>query len=234
VVIVVVATFQTDAGRLVIDELIEESERPREVEAVSTDALVFAFTTAASEDVAIPTRVSVFALIAVWLLVIAEPSELVAVSRSESVARLPDVSPAPVRVRVVAPHISAAIAVPDVRVREPADQMSATSVPKEVRVLPENAQMELGNVAESDDEAFSIAVSITGFISAAMVVVETMLEVISNVLSPFTKLPFTADPQLMTVGHTPTMEVGVNEYSYQLLAEALIAAAFTAVAPVGS
>jgi hypothetical protein len=65
VVIVVVATFHTDAGREESDELIEVRDAPRDVEAVSTDVLVFAFTTAASEDVAIPTRVSVFVLIAV-------------------------------------------------------------------------------------------------------------------------------------------------------------------------
>ncbi len=74
-----VPAAHTLAGMEVIEEAIEERVEPSEVEAVSTVAFVFAFTTAASELVAIPTRVSVFALIAVWLFEMAEPRDEVAV-----------------------------------------------------------------------------------------------------------------------------------------------------------
>jgi hypothetical protein len=152
VVMVVVATFQTAAGSALMDE-------PSEVEAVSTALLVFAFmtvakdevatatllsvfafTTAARDEDAIPTRVSVFALIAVWLFVMAEPRDDVAVCTSLSVARLPVVSPAPVRVRVAALHTSLA------------------SVPKPVRVRTEAFQTLIGmEVASEEDAASTVA-----------------------------------------------------------------------------
>ncbi len=252
VVIVVVATFHTAAGSVVIDEAIEPSESPSEVEAVSTVVLVFAFMTVASELEAMPTRVSVFALIAVWLLVIAEPRDEVAVCTSLSVARLPLVSPAPVsvrvpfvqtsaakvpkpvRVRVPEAHMSAASVPKVVSERVPFAQMSATSVPKEVRVLPENAQMEFGRVAARDEEAFATAVFVFAFTSAATEDDETRLSVISKVLSPRTRLPFPELPQVMNAGQMPLVSAGVKEYSYQLFAVAVIEAAFTATDPFGS
>ena len=187
---VVVATFQTAAGSAVIDEVMELSERPSEVEAVSTVAFVFALITAASEEDAVSTVLFVFAFTT-------EAMELDAVCTSSSVARLPEVSPAPVSVRVAAPQISAAIAVPDVSVRVPADQMSATSVPNDVRVLPENDHIEFGKVAARDEEAVATAVLVFAFTSAATDEEETTLSVISKVLSPRTKLPFPEEPQVM-------------------------------------
>lgn len=69
---------------------------------------MFAFTTAASEEDAVVMVLLVFALIAVWLAVIAEPSDEVAVCTSDSVASEPAESPAPVKVRVPFSHTSAA------------------------------------------------------------------------------------------------------------------------------
>ena len=209
VVIVVVATFHTAAGSAVIDEVMELSERPSEVDAVSTVAFVLAFMTAASEEEAVCTVVFVFPFmtaaredeaVSTVLFVFAFTTaaiELEAVCTSLSVARLPEVSPAPVRVRVAAPQMSAAIAVPDVRVREPADQMSATSVPNDVRVLPENDHMEFGSVAESEDDALETTVFVFAFTRAATEEEETMLSVISKVLSPRTRLPFPEEPHVM-------------------------------------
>ena len=56
---------------------------PRELEAVCMVVFVFAFTTAAIEVDAVSTAASVFALIAVWLFVIAEPREEDAVVTSD-------------------------------------------------------------------------------------------------------------------------------------------------------
>lgn len=147
---------------------------------------------------------------------------------------MPEVSVPAVRVRVAELHMSAAKVPKPVRVRVPEAHISATSVPKEVRVRPEKAQIEVGKVAARDEDAFATAVLVFWFTSAATDEEETILSVISNVFSAFTKLPFPAEPQDITAGQTPTTAEGVNEYSYQLLAVAVIAAAFTAVAPLGS
>jgi hypothetical protein len=50
-----VATFQTAAGSAVIEEAIEESDEPSEVDAVRTALFVFALTTAASDVDAVVT-----------------------------------------------------------------------------------------------------------------------------------------------------------------------------------
>ena len=113
----------TLAGIEVIDEAIDESVEPSEVEAVSTVASVFAFMTAASDEDAIPTRVSVFALIAVWLLVMAEPRDEVAVCTSNKVARVPDVRLALVRERVPYAQTSAAVSPPPPETAEIARSM---------------------------------------------------------------------------------------------------------------
>lgn len=102
---VVVATFHTAAGKAVMDELIEFNERPREVDAVSTWLFVFALMTEAREDEATPTLLSVFALTTA-------ATEEDAVCTSLRVARLPEVSPAPVRVRVPYDQISATVSEP--------------------------------------------------------------------------------------------------------------------------
>ena len=72
---VVVATFQTFAGSDVMDDAIEESETPSDVDAVNTCAFVLAFTTAAKDVVAMAMLLSVLALTAAVPAVTAEPSE---------------------------------------------------------------------------------------------------------------------------------------------------------------
>jgi len=109
VVRVEVATFHTAAGRLVIELVIEASVEPSEVEAV----LVFAFTSATTLDEAFPTVVFVLLFTLAVPALTAAASEVEAVVTvlfmldvaeliSTLVAREPTVSPAPVRVRVVA------------------------------------------------------------------------------------------------------------------------------------
>jgi hypothetical protein len=85
-----------------------------------------------------------------------------------------------------------------------------------------------------DVEAEVTTALVFAFTRSATVDDETMLLVISKVLSPFTRLPSTSDPQEIIEGQIPSVDAGVNEYSYQLFAEALMLAAFTAVAPLGS
>lgn len=202
--------------------------------AVSTLLSVLAFTTAAIEDDAVTSPAFVFELTAVVPAVIAELREEVAVCTSERVARLPESSVAPVRVLVAAPHISAAIVVPEVRVRVPEAQISATRVPNEESVRDEYVHIEAGRVAASEEEAVKTALFVFVFTSAATELEETILFVISNVRSNLTRLPFNDDPHDMTVGHMPMLSVGVNEYSYQLFAEAVIEAALTSTEPLGS
>ena len=98
-----VATFQTAAGIEVIDDAIDESDEPSDVEAVRTALLVFALTTAASDVEAV---VTVAFTLDVALLI------------SLLVASEPVVRPAPVRVRVVADQTSVASVPNDESVRE--------------------------------------------------------------------------------------------------------------------
>ena len=238
---VVVATFQTAAGSAVIDEAIPLSERPSDVDAVSTVAFVFAFMTAARDEEAVCTVVfvfpfmtaareeeAVFTVLFVFAFTTAAMDEE-AFCTSLSVARLPLVSPAPVSVRVPFVQTSAASVPKPVSVRVPEAHMSAasvpkvvservpfvhiseTSVPKEVRVLPENAQMEFGSVEARDEEAVAIAVLVFAFTSAATDDEETMRSVISNVFSMRTRLPFSAEPQVIYAGQIPGVLVGVKE-----------------------
>lgn len=79
---------------------------------------MFAFTTAASDDVAIATRLSVFEFTTA-------ATELEAFCTSDKVARDPDDKPAPVRVLVPFVHTSAASVPKPVRVRVPAAQTLA-------------------------------------------------------------------------------------------------------------
>lgn len=90
----------TAAGIPVTEVASTDRVEPSDVEAVSTCRLVFAFITVASDVEAVPTMELVFAFTAVWLALIAELSDELAVCTSESVAREPEVRPAPVRVRV--------------------------------------------------------------------------------------------------------------------------------------
>jgi hypothetical protein len=94
--------------------------------------------------------------------------------------------------------------------------------------------MEFGSVAASEEDAVATAVFVFAFTSVATDEEETILFVISKVLSPRTRLPFPDAPHVMNAGHTPMVSAGVNEYSYQLFAVAVIAAAFTASDPLGS
>jgi hypothetical protein len=100
----------TAAGRF---KICAESD----VEAVNICAFVFPFTTAAIELEAVPTVLFVLALMAVWLALMAELRELVAVCTSDNVASDPALKPAPVSVRVPAAQMSVAIEVPEVSVR---------------------------------------------------------------------------------------------------------------------
>jgi hypothetical protein len=76
---------------------------------ICAESEVDAFVTSEPTELdAASTALFVFALIAVWLAEIAELSDEVAVWTSDSVAREPDESPAPVRVRVPFAHTSEA------------------------------------------------------------------------------------------------------------------------------
>ena len=92
-----VPAAHTLVGMAVIDEVMPVSIVPIEVEA----RLVFVLTVEATDVEALPTMV----LVLVFTL---EAIELDAVVRSLSVAREPEVKPAPVRVRVAALHTSVA------------------------------------------------------------------------------------------------------------------------------
>ncbi len=100
VVNVEVATFQMLAG-------IAAMEAPIEVDAVRTCALVFAFTTAAIDVEALPVVAFTSAT-----------TDDDAFVTSDCVASEPEVSPAPVRVRVATLHTSAASVPKDESVRD--------------------------------------------------------------------------------------------------------------------
>jgi hypothetical protein len=106
---------------------------------------VFAFITAASEDVATATRESVFELTDAVPDVIAEPRDVDAVVMSDCKANDPLSSPAPVSVLVVCVQTSAA--------REP----------NELSVRVEYVQIAPGSVANKDDEAVATLVSVLEF-----------------------------------------------------------------------
>jgi hypothetical protein len=74
-----VAAAHTFVGIEVMDVAIPVRVEPSEVEAVSTCVFVFVLITAASEDVAVVIVLLVFAFIAVWLALIAELSDELAV-----------------------------------------------------------------------------------------------------------------------------------------------------------
>lgn len=95
-----VPAAHTAVGTFVIEDASTVSVEPSEVDAFNTCVLVFPFMTAASEEVAVRIVAFVLALIAVWLALIAELRDEVAVCTSDNVAREPAERPAPVRVRV--------------------------------------------------------------------------------------------------------------------------------------
>ena len=117
-----VPAAHTLAGIDAIDEVIEENCAPNDDDAARTVALVFVLILDASEVEAASTSASVFALIAVSLLVMAAPSDELAVCTSERVASAPEESPAPVSVLVLFVQTSAASVPNPVRVRVPAAQ----------------------------------------------------------------------------------------------------------------
>jgi hypothetical protein len=141
VVSVEVATPQIDVGtaRIFVAS---------ELDAAVTNVLVFALTTAASEDVAVRSAASVCAFVAVVPDVIATPSELDAVETSAVVARLPDVRPAAVNVRE-----ALAQTLPGIEVM--LEAMDATADDTEVIALP------------NELEAFSIEELVFAFTTAA-------------------------------------------------------------------
>lgn len=117
-----VPAAQTFVGIDAIEVAIDERDEPREVEAVSTVAFVLAFMKELRDVEAVRTVAFVFAFTLAVSAVIAEPSEEDAVCTSERVARLPEVSPAPVSVRVPFVQTSDASVPNDVSVRVPAAQ----------------------------------------------------------------------------------------------------------------
>jgi len=132
---------------------------PRDEEAVSTVALVFALMTAASDDDAMPTLLSVFALMAVWLLVIAVPSDEDAVCTSDNVASEPLVKPAPVKVRVAALQTSVAMVPKLVSVRTDAFQtFTGIDVASEVEAVCTAALVFAFTTAAMEDDAVPIVV----------------------------------------------------------------------------
>ena len=140
---VLVPAAQTLVGMFVIEEAIDVSETPSEVEAV----LVLAFTSATTDELALVT--------------------------SDKVAKEPEVSPAPVRVRAPDDHTSVASVPNPVRVRVPAaqtlvgtndtaDETEAIAVPIEVEAMLVFAFTS----ATTDDEAFVTSRSVFAFTSA--------------------------------------------------------------------
>ena len=142
---------------------------------------------------------------------------------SDCTAREPDVSPAPVSVRVAADQISEAIATPDVIVRVPAAHTAvATSdanVPKLVSVRLVYPQIKDGSDAARDVEAARTVAFVFEFIfaaidveaafisatvftstAAAISVVEAPVYPIRKLLSKFAKSPPSTLPQVMVVG----------------------------------
>ena len=119
------ATFQTFAGMEEMLEAIDERVVPRDVEAVRTQALVFAIMTAASDEVAVVRPALVFAFTLAVPAVTAAAIEVDAVVMSDCTASEPDERPAPVNVRVPFVHTSAAREPKVVRLRVPFAQTFA-------------------------------------------------------------------------------------------------------------
>jgi hypothetical protein len=179
------ATFQIDAGSEVIEELIVASVAPREVEAVFTMVFVFELMTAASDEVAVATAVSVWPFTLFVPMVIAAPSELDAVVTSDCTARDPDESPAPVSVRVAE------------------TQTSAASVPKVVRLRVLFAQTAAGMSAKFDaidvDAASTVAfvlVLTAEVIPAVAVLVFPLTTAATEVEAFWTSLRVASEPEL--------------------------------------
>ncbi len=119
-----VPAAQTLAGIEVMEEAIEVRDDPRDDEAV----LVFALTSATTEEEAVATTVLVLLFTLAVPAVTAAASEVDAVCTSESVASEPEVKPAPVRVRVAYVQTSAAVSAPPLLMLEIAASMLVASV----------------------------------------------------------------------------------------------------------
>jgi hypothetical protein len=186
----------TPAVALFVFVLIFEAS---EVDAASTVAFVFPFTTAAIDDEAVAIALFVFAFTPVFPVVIAEATEDVAFSMSESVASDPLVSPAPVRVRV------------------PFVQTSATSVPNPVSVRVPDAQTFAGidaieeridvSEAPSDEEALVTIVLVFALMFEASEVdaVSTVLFVFAFMIDAMDEL---ANSRSESVASEPTVSPG--------------------------
>ncbi len=127
----------------------------REVEAASTVAFVFVFTTPAIDEDAVVTMAFVFAFTAVVTAAILVESEVEALVTSDCTAREPDERVASVRFLVPYVHTSAAVREPPplVRVRVPLVQTSAARVPNVVRDREALDQTARGIVAPRDVDA---------------------------------------------------------------------------------
>ena len=204
-------------------------------EAIPTTLAVFALTAEFPVEIAsaraldaLLTEVFVFALIFA-------ANELDAFVTSDCTASEPELRDAPVRVRVVAFQTSVARVPNVVRERVPADQTavatSVVSVPKEVRVRPLNAQtadgmeviaeardeealatvvlvLELtlaGMLAERDEEAALISLTVFTSTAAAISVVDAPVYPMTNVLSKLAKSPPPILPHVIVVGQTPSV-----------------------------
>ncbi len=154
-----VPAAHTLAGIDAIDEVIDENCAPNDDDAARTTAFVLVLILDASEVEAASTSASVLALIAVSLLLMAAPSDELAVWTSESVASDPEESPAPVRVRVPLVHTSAASVPNPVKVRVPAAQTAVGIEVMEV-VIDESER-------PSDDDAVRTERLVFAFITAA-------------------------------------------------------------------
>jgi len=201
----------TAAGIPDMEEATEESTEPSEEDAAVTIELVFELTVAATDEDAVATTASVLALTAEVMPAVAElvlalttaARELDAVSISDCVASEPELSEAPVSVRVPALHTSAASEPNEESVLVPYDHTSAGIV--------RNDEIIEESVVPRDEDAAVTTALVLALTSSATDEDETIFEVMTNVLSPLTKSPASAVPQEINAGHVPSVEAGVNE-----------------------
>jgi hypothetical protein len=114
-----------------IDEEADVIAEPSDEDAEATIALVFAFTSVVMPESAVPSDEDAVVIVPAVLavpVVIAEPRDEEAVCTSESVAREPVSSPAPVIVRVTYPHTSPGIEVTDATICDTIDEEADVTI----------------------------------------------------------------------------------------------------------
>lgn len=122
---------------------------------------------------------------------------------SDWVAREPVSSEAPVNVRTVVLHTSVA--------SEPNEESVLVPYAHTLAGIERNEDTTEESVVPSDEDAAKTTELVLAFTSAATEEDETMFEVMTNVLSSFTKSPPSAVPQDINAGHVPSIAEGVNE-----------------------